>query len=147
MDKKVIYSKQYPRPNFAAIFRAIMEEESENVTDIDGESLEDILNEAAKDNVWVPMPEREKAKEAFINEAIAFSQLLKLDIDVIERAGAVDIHFHVYRAAYFLERIKQVFDLADRISIIDKSDDDTVELCLTLYTHKHLSATGEQITP
>jgi len=69
------------------------------------------------------------------------------DADVIERIGAVDIHFHVYRAAYFLERIKQVFDLADRISIIDKSNDETVELCLTLYTHKHLSATGEQITP
>lgn len=150
-EKKVIYSKRFPKENFAEMSKEIKQLNIENKYEDgikEGESIIDFLRSNQK---FVLNEERMAEKELFITAATDLSMSYEIDADILEDSTSCVVNLYLESSLY-MGTLKKILSglivMADELDIFPprKEDDPyTVLLSLTYHTHD-IYLKGKKIT-
>ena len=133
MKQEIIYEKKYPKIDYRKEFEEQAAyggtEESEKKL-----SSEEFMKGLFADIRYIPIPKRIAECERFINEAIRFSELYELNLDITRYDDCVRAHF----SFDFFSRMKYInhlFGMADEISFFRGNGNCDISMELDFYTH------------
>ena len=149
-DKKVLYSKRFPKESLLDLEKEAEQLNSENNYDDglkDGESIIDFL---VKNRTSVPNEERIKEKVIFIKAAVDLAETYEIDMDIVEYDTRVVANMFLQSSLYtgtIKKLISALIVMADEFDIFPpkEGEDYTVNLLLTYHTHD-IFLNGRKIT-
>lgn len=149
-DKKVLYSKRFPKESLLDLEKEAEQLNSENNYDDglkDGESIIDFL---VKNRTSVPNEERIKEKVIFIKAAVDLAETYEIDMDIVEYDTRVVANIFLQSSLYtgtIKKLISALIVMADEFDIFPpkEGEDYTVNLLLTYHTHD-IFLNGRKIT-
>ena len=149
-DKKVLYSKRFPKESLLDLEKEAEQLNSENNYDDglkDGESIIDFL---VKNRTSVPNEERIKEKVIFIKAAVDLAETYEIDMDIVEYDTRVVANIFLQSSLYtgtIKKLISALIVMADEFDIFPPKDKEnyTVNLLLTYHTHD-IYLNGRKIT-
>ena len=149
-DKKVLYSKRFPKESPLDLEKEAEQLNSENNYDDglkDGESIIDFL---VKNRTSVPNEERIKEKVIFIKAAVDLAETYEIDMDIVEYDTRVVANMFLQSSLYtgtIKKLISALIVMADEFDIFPPKDKEnyTVNLLLTYHTHD-IYLNGRKIT-
>lgn len=149
-DKKVLYSKRFPKESPLDLEKEAEQLNSENNYDDglkDGESIIDFLE---RNRTSVPNEERIKEKVIFIKAAVDLAETYEIDMDIVEYDTRVVANMFLQSSLYtgtIKKLISALIVMADEFDIFPpkEGEDYTVNLLLTYHTHD-IFLNGRKIT-
>ena len=149
-DKKVLYSKRFPKESLLDLEKEAEQLNSENNYDDglkDGESIIDFL---VKNRTSVPNEERIKEKVIFIKAAVDLAETYEIDMDIVEYDTRIVANMFLQSSLYtgtIKKLISALIVMADEFDIFPpkEGEDYTVNLLLTYHTHD-IFLNGRKIT-
>ena len=149
-DKKVLYSKRFPKESPLDLEKEAEQLNSENNYDDglkDGESIIDFLE---RNRTSVPNEERIKEKVIFIKAAVDLAETYEIDMDIVEYDTRVVANMYLQSSLYtgtIKKLISALMVMADEFDIFPpkEGEDYTVNLLLTYHTHD-IFLNGRKIT-
>lgn len=149
-DKKVLYSKRFPKESPIDLEKEAEQLNSENNYDDglkDGESIIDFLE---RNRTSVPNEERIKEKVIFIKAAVDLAETYEIDMDIVEYDTRVVANMFLQSSLYtgtIKKLISALIVMADEFDIFPpkEGEDYTVNLLLTYHTHD-IFLNGRKIT-
>lgn len=149
-DKKVLYSKRFPKESLLDLEKEAEQLNSENNYDDglkDGESIIDFLE---RNRTSVPNEERIKEKVIFIKAAVDLAETYEIDMDIVEYDTRVVANIFLQSSLYtgtIKKLISALIVMADEFDIFPpkEGEDYTVNLLLTYHTHD-IFLNGRKIT-
>ena len=149
-DKKVLYSKRFPKESPLDLEKEAEQLNSENNYDDglkDGESIIDFL---VKNRTSVTNEERIKEKVIFIKAAVDLAETYEIDMDIVEYDTRVVANMFLQSSLYtgtIKKLISALMVMADEFDIFPpkEGEDYTVNLLLTYHTHD-IFLNGRKIT-
>ena len=149
-DKKVLYSKRFPKESLLDLEKEAEQLNSENNYDDglkDGESIIDFLE---RNRTSVPNEERIKEKVIFIKAAVDLAETYEIDMDIAEYDTRVVANMFLQSSLYtgtIKKLISALIVMADEFDIFPpkEGEDYTVNLLLTYHTHD-IFLNGRKIT-
>ena len=149
-DKKVLYSKRFPKESPIDLEKEAEQLNSENNYDDglkDGESIIDFLE---RNRTSVPNEERIKEKVIFIKAAVDLAETYEIDMDIVEYDTRVVANMFLQSSLYtgtIKKLISALIVMADEFDIFPPKDKEnyTVNLLLTYHTHD-IYLNGRKIT-
>lgn len=149
-DKKVLYSKRFPKESPLDLEKEAEQLNSENNYDDglkDGESIIDFLE---RNRTSVPNEERIKEKVIFIKAAVDLAETYEIDMDIVEYDTRVVANMFLQSSLYtgtIKKLISALMVMADEFDIFPpkEGEDYTVNLLLTYHTHD-IFLNGRKIT-
>lgn len=149
-DKKVLYSKRFPKESPLDLEKEAEQLNSENNYDDglkDGESIIDFLE---RNRTTVPNEERIKEKVIFIKAAVDLAETYEIDMDIVEYDTRVVANMFLQSSLYtgtIKKLISALIVMADEFDIFPpkEGEDYTVNLLLTYHTHD-IFLNGRKIT-
>ena len=149
-DKKVIYSKRFPKESLLDLEKEAEQLNSENNYDDglkDGESIIDFLK---KNQTTVPNEERIKEKVIFVKAAVDLAETYQIDMDIVEYDTRVVANMFLQSSLYtgtIKKLISALIVMADEFDIFPPKEGEnyTVNLLLTYHTHD-IFLNGRKIT-
>lgn len=149
-DKKVLYSKRFPKESPLDLEKEAEQLNSENnYADglKDGESIIDFLE---RNRTSVPNEERIKEKVIFIKAAVDLAETYEIDMDIVEYDTRVVANMFLQSSLYtgtIKKLISALIVMADEFDIFPpkEGEDYTVNLLLTYHTHD-IFLNGRKIT-
>ena len=149
-DKKVLYSKRFPKESPLDLEKEAEQLNSENNYDDglkDGESIIDFLE---RNRTTVPNEERIKEKVIFIKAAVDLAETYEIDMDIVEYDTRVVANMFLQSSLYtgtIKKLISALIVMADEFDIFPPKDKEnyTVNLLLTYHTHD-IFLNGRKIT-
>ena len=149
-DKKVLYSKRFPKESLLDLEKEAEQLNSENNYDDglkDGESIIDFLE---RNRTSVPNEERIKEKVIFIKAAVDLAETYEIDMDIVEYDTRVVANMFLQSSLYtgtIKKLISALIVMADEFDIFPpkEGEDYTVNLLLTYHTHD-IFLNGRKIT-
>ena len=149
-DKKVLYSKRFPKESPLDLEKEAEQLNSENNYDDglkDGESIIDFLE---RNRTSVPNEERIKEKVIFIKAAVDLAETYEIDMDIVEYDTRVVANMFLQSSLYtgtIKKLISALMVMADEFDIFPPKvgEDYTVNLLLTYHTHD-IYLNGRKIT-
>lgn len=149
-DKKVLYSKRFPKESPLDLEKEAEQLNSENNYDDglkDGESIIDFLE---RNRTSVPNEERIKEKVIFIKAAVDLAETYEIDMDIVEYDTRIVANMFLQSSLYtgtIKKLISALIVMADEFDIFPpkEGEDYTVNLLLTYHTHD-IFLNGRKIT-
>ena len=149
-DKKVLYSKRFPKESPIDLEKEAEQLNSENNYDDglkDGESIIDFLE---RNRTTVPNEERIKEKVIFIKAAVDLAETYEIDMDIVEYDTRVVANMFLQSSLYtgtIKKLISALIVMADEFDIFTPKEGEhyTVNLLLTYHTHD-IFLNGRKIT-
>ena len=149
-DKKVLYSKRFPKESPLDLEKETEQLNSENNYDDglkEGESIIDFLE---RNRTSVPNEERIKEKVIFIKAAVDLAETYEIDMDIVEYDTRVVANMFLQSSLYtgtIKKLISALIVMADEFDIFPpkEGEDYTVNLLLTYHTHD-IFLNGRKIT-
>ena len=149
-DKKVLYSKRFPKESPIDLEKEAEQLNSENNYDDGLKEGESILDFLERNRTTVPNEERIKEKVLFIKAAIDLSETYEIDMDIVEYDTRVVANMFLQSSLYtgtIKKLISALIVMADEFDIFPPKDKEnyTVNLLLTYHTHD-IYLNGRKIT-
>ena len=149
-DKKVLYSKRFPKESPIDLEKEAEQLNSENNYDDglkDGESIVDFLE---RNRTSVSNEEKIKKKVIFIKAAVDLAETYEIDMDIVEYDTRVVANMFLQSSLYtgtIKKLISALIVMADEFDIFPpkEGEDYTVNLLLTYHTHD-IFLNGRKIT-
>lgn len=139
-EKKVLYSKRFPKEDFSDIDEKFEQLNKENKLDDEIKEGESFLDFIKKNQTSVPNKQRIEEKELFIRAAIDLAESYSIDTDIIEYDTRIVANVFLQSSLY-TGTIKKIISglivMADQFDIFPpkEGEDYTVNLLLTYHTH------------
>lgn len=139
-EKKVLYSKRFPKEDFSDIDEKFEQLNKENKLDDEIKERESFLDFIKKNQTSVPNKQRIEEKELFIRAAIDLAESYSIDTDIIEYDTRIVANVFLHSSLY-TGTIKKIISglivMADQFDIFPpkEGEDYTVNLLLTYHTH------------
>ena len=136
MGGEVIFEKRYPKvvnDTLMAVAETMVETMVKDLTG-DPERREARLGRALADPVLVPLPQRRKSAEAFIQTAREVSELYELDVKVVKYFDHITVTYY-FNAGGGLRYLRDVIRYADELSFFANSMGYEIVLSIDHYTH------------
>lgn len=136
MGGEVIFEKRYPKvvnDTLMAVAETMVETMVKDLTG-DPERREARLGRALADRVLVPLPQRRKSAEAFIQTAREVSELYELDVKVVKYFDHITVTYY-FNAGGGLRYLRDVIRYADELSFFANSMGYEIVLSIDHYTH------------
>ena len=136
MGGEVIFEKRYPKAvndTLMAVAETMVETMVKDLTG-DPERREARLGRALADRVLVPLPQRRKSAEAFIQTAREVSELYELDVKVVKYFDHITVTYY-FNAGGGLRYLRDVIRYADELSFFVNSMGYEIVLSIDHYTH------------
>lgn len=139
-EKKVLYSKRFPKEDFSDIDEKFEQLNKENKLDDEIKEGESFLDFIKKNQTSVPNKQRIEEKELFIRAALDLAESYSIDTDIIEYDTRVVANVFLQSSLY-TGTIKKIISglivMADQFDIFPpkEGEDYTVNLLLTYHTH------------
>lgn len=139
-EKKVLYSKRFPKEDFSDIDEKFEQPNKENKFDDEIKEGESFLDFIKKNQTSVPNKQRIKEKELFIRAALDLAESYSIDTDIIEYDTRIVANVFLQSSLY-TGTIKKIISglivMADQFDIFPpkEGEDYTVNLLLTYHTH------------
>lgn len=149
-DKKVLYSKRFPKESPLDLEKETEQLNSETKFDDGLKEGESILDFLERNRTTVPNEERIKEKVLFIKAAIDLSETYEIDMDIVEYDTRVVANMFLQSSLYtgtIKKLISALIVMADEFDIFPPKDKEnyTVNLLLTYHTHD-IYLNGRKIT-
>lgn len=149
-DKKVLYSKRFPKESPLDLEKETEQLNSETKFDDGLKEGESILDFLERKRTTVPNEERIKEKVLFIKAAIDLSETYEIDMDIVEYDTRVVANMFLQSSLYtgtIKKLISALIVMADEFDIFPPKDKEnyTVNLLLTYHTHD-IYLNGRKIT-
>ena len=149
-DKKVLYSKRFPKESPLDLEKETEQLNSETKFDDGLKEGESILDFLERNRTTVPNEERIKEKVLFIKAAIDLSETYEIDMDIVEYDTRVVANMFLQSSLYtgtIKKLISALIVMADEFDIFPpkEGEDYTVNLLLTYHTHD-IFLNGRKIT-
>ena len=149
-DKKVLYSKRFPKESPLDLEKETEQLNSETKFDDGLKEGESILDFLERKRTTVPNEERIKEKVLFIKAAIDLSETYEIDMDIVEYDTRVVANMFLQSSLYtgtIKKLISALIVMADEFDIFPpkEGEDYTVNLLLTYHTHD-IFLNGRKIT-
>ena len=149
-DKKVLYSKRFPKESPLDLEKETEQLNSETKFDDGLKEGESILDFLERNRTTVPNEERIKEKVLFIKAAIDLSETYEIDMDIAEYDTRVVANMFLQSSLYtgtIKKLISALIVMADEFDIFPPKDKEnyTVNLLLTYHTHD-IYLNGRKIT-
>ena len=149
-DKKVLYSKRFPKESPLDLEKETEQLNSETKFDDGLKEGESILDFLERNRTTVPNEERIKEKVLFIKAAIDLSETYEIDLDIVEYDTRVVANMFLQSSLYtgtIKKLISALIVMADEFDIFPPKDKEnyTVNLLLTYHTHD-IYLNGRKIT-
>lgn len=139
-EKKVLYSKRFPKEDFSDIDEKFEQLNKENKLDDEIKEGESFLDFIKKNQTSVPNKQRIEEKELFIRAAIDLAESYSIDTDIIEYDTRIVANVFLQSSLY-TGTIKKIISglivMADQFDIFPPKEGEeyTVNLLLTYHTH------------
>lgn len=139
-EKKVLYSKRFPKEDFSDIDEKFEQLNKENKLDDEIKEGESFLDFIKKNQTSVPNKQRIEEKELFIRTALDLAESYSIDTDIIEYDTRIVANVFLQSSLY-TGTIKKIISglivMADQFDIFPpkEGEDYTVNLLLTYHTH------------
>lgn len=139
-EKKVLYSKRFPKEDFSDIDEKFEQLNKENKLDDELKEGESFLDFIKKNQTSVPNKQRIEEKELFIRAAIDLAESYSIDTDIVEYDTRIVANVFLQSSLY-TGTIKKIISglivMADQFDIFPpkEGEDYTVNLLLTYHTH------------
>ena len=139
-EKKVLYSKRFPKEDFSDIDEKFEQLNKENKLDDEIKEGESFLDFIKKNQTSVPNKQRIEEKELFIRAAIDLAESYSIDTDIVEYDTRIVANVFLQSSLY-TGTIKKIISglivMADQFDIFPpkEGEDYTVNLLLTYHTH------------
>ena len=139
-EKKVLYSKRFPKEDFSDIDEKFEQLNKENKLDDELKEGESFLDFIKKNQTSVPNKQRIEEKELFIRAAIDLAESYSIDTDIVEYDTRIVANVFLQSSLY-TGTIKKIISglivMADQFNIFPpkEGEDYTVNLLLTYHTH------------
>lgn len=132
MGGEVIFEKRYPK----VVNDTLMAAAEAMVEDLTGgpKRQETRLSRVLADRVLVPLPQRRKSAEAFIQTAQEVSELHELNIKVVKHFDHITVTYY-FNAGGGLRYLRDVIRCADELSFFSNSMGYEIVLSIDHYTH------------
>ena len=149
-DKKVLYSKRFPKESPLDLEKETEQLNSETKFDDGLKEGESILDFLERNRTTVPNEERIKEKVLFIKASIDLSETYEIDMDIVEYDTRVVANMFLQSSLYtgtIKKLISALIVMADEFDIFPpkEGEDYTVNLLLTYHTHD-IFLNGRKIT-
>lgn len=149
-EKKVLYSKRFPKESPFDLEKEIEQLNSEKKFDDELKEGESILAFLERNRTTVPNEERIKEKVIFVKAAIDLAKTYQIDMDIVEYDTRVVANMFLQSSLYtgtIKKLISALMIMADEFDIFPPKDgeDYTVNLLLTYHTHD-IFLKGRKIT-
>lgn len=149
-EKKVLYSKRFPKENPLDLDEEFEQLNSEKKFDDGLKEGESILDFLERNKTTVPNEERIKEKVIFVNAAIDLAETYQVDMDIAEYDTRVVANMFLQSSLYtgtIKKLISALIVMADEFDILPPKDgeDYTVNLLLIYHTHD-IFLNGRKIT-
>ena len=142
MNVKTIYEKKFPPTDIEKIEQDISE--MKDTLKNDRLSFDEIMNKLFKDITFVPLPDRIKNSEKFIEMAIELSEHYEIDIVIKRYHDSINVNYYFDGGS--IRNINNLFGMADEFSFGKDVLGYDIEVSLTYYTHAK-TRQGRTITP
>ena len=139
-EKKVLYSKRFPKEDFSDIDEKFEQLNKENKLDDEIKEGESFLDFIKKNQTSVPNKQRIEEKELFIRAAIDLAESYSIDTDIVEYDTRIVANIFLQSSLY-TGTIKKIISglivMADQFDLFPpkEGEDYTVNLLLTYHTH------------
>ena len=149
-EKKVLYSKRFPKKISLDLEKEIEQLNSEKKFDDGLKEGENILDFLERSQTTVPNEERMKEKGLFIKAALDLSQTYEIDMDIVEYDTRIVANMFLQSSLYtgtIKKLISALMVMADEFDIFPpkEGEDYTVQLLLTYHTHD-IFLNGRKVT-
>lgn len=139
-EKKVLYSKRFPKEDFSDIDEKLEQLNKENKLDDELKEGESFLEFIEKNQKFVPNEQRIAEKELFIKAAVDMAESYQIDTDIVEYDTRVVANIYLQTALYsgtLKKLISALIVMADQFDIFPPKEGEeyTVNLLLTYHTH------------
>ena len=139
-EKKVLYSKRFPKGDFSDIDEKLEQLNKENKLDDELKEGESFLEFIEKNQKFVPNEQRIAEKELFIKAAVDMAESYQIDTDIVEYDTRVVANIYLQTALYsgtLKKLISALIVMADQFDIFPPKEGEeyTVNLLLTYHTH------------
>ena len=139
-EKKVLYSKRFPKKDFSDIDEKFEQLNKENKFDDELKEGENFLDFIKQNQTSVPNKQRIEEKDLFIRAAIDLAESYFIDTDIVEYDTRVVANMYLQSSLYtgtIKKLISALIVMADEFDIFPpkEGEDYTVNLLLTYHTH------------
>lgn len=140
-EKKVIYSKRFPKERYADLSEETKQLNREMKLDDGVPEGEHILDFIKRNQKAVPNDERIAEKDMFIKAVVDLSSTYEIDADIVEYDTHLSVYLYLECAAYtgyHKKLLSGIIVMADEMSVFPPKEanaDYAVLLSLTYHTH------------
>lgn len=149
-EKKVLYSKRFPKERPLDLEKEIEQLNKEHKSDNEPKEGESFLDFLERNRTTVPNEERIKEKVIFVKAAIDLAETYQIDMDIAEYDTRVVANMYLQSSLYtgtIKKLISALMVMADEFDIFPpkEGEDYAVNLLLTYHTHD-IFLNGRKIT-
>lgn len=140
-EKKVIYSKRFPKESFAELGEETKQLNKESKTNDDIPEGEHIIDFLKRNRKAVPNEERIAEKDMFVRAIIDLSTTYQIDADIVEYDTYLICNLYLESSSYtgYLKKLfSGILVMADEMSIFPPTEENAnyaILLSLTYHTH------------
>lgn len=140
-EKKVLYSKRFPKETFAELSEETKQLNKESKMNDDIPEGEHILDFLRSNRKTVPNEERIAEKDMFVRAVLDLSASYQIDADIVEYDTCLICNLYLESSSYsgYLKKLfSGILVMADEMSIFppaEENADYAVLLSLTYHTH------------